>query len=113
VVGTERRVGPTAKKSRTKIELLPAIRKLDEILKGTAKKKNKRVPVKAVYCEVNDEIISYSTTKEKTNSLKHSETRKGGCTHKSRHHFGGNQSQQHNGETNTHIYSSHDPKSTR
>jgi hypothetical protein len=30
---------------------------LDEILKGTAKKKNKRVPFKAVYSEVNGEII--------------------------------------------------------
>jgi hypothetical protein len=39
------------------MNLLPAIRKSDEILKGTAKKKKKRVPFKAVYCEVNGEII--------------------------------------------------------
>jgi hypothetical protein len=45
------------KKTRTKIELLPALRKLDEILKGAAKKKNKRVPLKAYYCEVNGEIV--------------------------------------------------------
>jgi hypothetical protein len=57
VVGTEGRASPPTKKPRTNIELLPAIRKLDEILKGAAKKKNKRVPFKAVYCEVNGEII--------------------------------------------------------
>jgi hypothetical protein len=83
------------------------------MLKGTAKKKNKRVPFKAVYCEVNGEIIYLLHDEEKINSIKHSETRKGGYTNKKRHHLGGTQSQQHNGEINTHIYSSHDPKSTR
>jgi hypothetical protein len=86
---------------------------LDEILNGAAKKKNKRKPFKAFYCEVNGEIITYYTTKKKINSIKHSETRKGGYTNKKRHHLGGTQSQQHNGEINTHIYSSHDPKRTR
>jgi hypothetical protein len=65
VVGTERRVGPPTKKPRTKIELPPAIRKLDETLKGTAKKKNKRVPFKAVSCEVNGGIIYLLHDEEK------------------------------------------------
>jgi hypothetical protein len=83
------------------------------MLKGTAKKKKDLVLFKAVYCEVNGEIIHLLHDEEKDKFLKHSETRKGGYTNKKRHHLGGTQSQQHNGEINTHIYSSHDPKSTR
>jgi hypothetical protein len=55
MVGTEGRARPPTQKTRTNIELLPATRKLDKILKGAAKKKNKRVPFKVVYCEVNGE----------------------------------------------------------
>jgi Zn-finger domain-containing protein len=65
VVGTEGRASPPTKKPRTNIELLSAIRKLDEILKDAAKKKNKRVPFKAVYCEVNGEIIYLLHDEEK------------------------------------------------
>jgi hypothetical protein len=71
------------------------------------------VPFKAVYCEVNGEIIYLLHDEGKDKFYETLRDPQGRLHKQEETPLRENQYQQHNGETNTHIYNSHDPKPTR